>query len=149
MKLVASLSNEFAIKCGACGTVFNVQKSYCTVDYKKSIIESDFLCSCGNTAKIIAYGVTKSNQPIHGVEEGGSFWISGMKIFTWILFVAICGVGIICAFLVGKQSGALLGFLTFLVAWVVAFASVAIMMIFLNMATDLSEIKAILKNRRN
>ena len=80
--------------------------------------------------------------------QGGSFWISGMRFLSWIFFVAILIVGIAFAVQVGDYS-ARMGFLIFIVSVITAFLSVAIIMIFLDMARDLSEIKEILKKRRN
>jgi len=72
-------------------------------------------------------------------EGSGSFWISGMKVFAWIAFVGIIIAGIVFAVQVGKYSGGM-GLLIFIGSVIVAFLSVAMLMIFLNLAQDVSRI---------
>ena len=78
----------------------------------------------------------------------GSIWISGMKFVAWIMFFGMIIAGIILA--VATESGGL-GFLIFVAAVIIAFLSVAMLMIFLDlakniskMARDVSEIKKII-----
>lgn len=86
-------------------------------------------------------------QSESGNNQGGSIWISIMKTVTWISFFAIIIAGIVLAVIIGQESAGI-GFLIFLISVVAAFLSVAGMMIFLDMARDLSEIKATLKNKK-
>ena len=79
--------------------------------------------------------------------HAGSFWITGMKVFAWIAFFGISIAGLFFATQVGNQNTGM-GVLIFLASLIVAFLSIAILMIFLNMARDLSEIKNFLQNRR-
>ena len=60
-------------------------------------------------------------------DADGSFWISGLKIFTWISFVVIIVTGIISFIKIGGWTG----FLTFLTSIIIAFVNVAAIMVFL------------------
>ena len=72
-----------------------------------------------------------------------SMWISGMRIFAWIFSAAIVIIALV--YIVKFK----LGFLVFIESVIIAFITLALMMIYLDMASDISEIKAILKSRRN
>ena len=82
------------------------------------------------------------------VDNGKSFWISGMKVFAWITFCAIIIGGLVLA----TQVGGGVGFLLFIGSIIMAFLIVAMEMIFLNLAqnvsnmnVEISEIKQMLK----
>jgi len=79
-------------------------------------------------------------QSAEETEGDGSFWISGMKVFAWIAFTGIIISGIVIANQVGENSGGM-GFLTFVGSVILAFLSVAMLMIFLNLAQDVSMMK--------
>ena len=91
------------------------------------------------------YSSDKQSESEHN--NGGSFWISSMKVFLRIYFFGIIIVGIVCMVNVAEYSAGM-GFLIFLALLILAFLNVAVLMVFLNMARDLSEIKSLLKNRR-
>ena len=74
------------------------------------------------------------------MQESGSFWISGMKFFAWFCFLSI----IIAGAVISVQPE---NFVILLASVAVAFVSIAGIMIFLDMARDVSEIKNILKNK--
>jgi hypothetical protein len=77
-------------------------------------------------------------------DKSVSFWVKGMKILVWIVFV----VGIIGGLILAIASGNIGIFIvTLLGSWLGSFLAVAGMMIFLDMARDLSEIKAILRSK--
>ena len=74
------------------------------------------------------------------VDGGESFWITGMKVIAWIAFAGIIITGIVLAVIVGGYSGGT-GFLIFIGSVILAFLSIAMLMIFLNLAQDVSKIK--------
>ena len=74
---------------------------------------------------------------------GASGWISGMKAFAWILFFGIIIGGIVIAVPMGGGTA----FVVIIASFMVAFLSVAMTMIFLNLAQDVSEIKQILQKK--
>lgn len=84
------------------------------------------------------YSGYSSYQPKTVVDHGGNLWIAGMKIFAWIVFAGIIIAGIVMAFM--SNSGGI-GFLIFLISVILAFLSVATLMIFLNLAQDVLKIK--------
>jgi hypothetical protein len=155
MQLAASLANEYSIKCDVCGVVFNVAKNDCTVDYEQKIIYADFLCSCGHTQKSVAFKQAKPIQRDNvNAVQGGNVWISGMKIIAWIAFIGIILCGVLLGVSLGQGSAAI-GFVVFIASVIVAFLSVAMLMIFLNLAQDVStltkdasEIKQLLRKIR-
>ena len=80
-------------------------------------------------------------------ENSASGWISGLKIFSWVSFFAIIIAGLVLSipyFNYSYSQG--YGVLIIIAAFLVAFLSVAGMMVFLGMASDL---KAIRKNLEN
>jgi len=85
-----------------------------------------------------------------------SFWITGMKTYVGVIFILtiICGIisGGTVAYIVGTipDSGGvafLMGLALFIASVIVAFLTVAMTMIFLNMAQDVSEIKQMLRKK--
>ena len=85
-------------------------------------------------------------QYVEETENIGSLWISGMKILAWISFFSfIIGGIVLAAVLLLEETGGGFVFLVILISMIGAFLSVAGIMIFLNMASDISEIKYILK----
>lgn len=80
-------------------------------------------------------------------ENSASGWISGLKIFSWVSFFAIIIAGLVLSipyFNYSYSQGYVV--LIIIAAFLVAFLSVAGMMVFLGMASDL---KAIRKNLEN
>ena len=78
-----------------------------------------------------------------------SFWISGSKIVAWVLFFAIIIAGFVLGITVGQYSdnAFITGFIISLLSIVVAFLSVAGLMIYLNMASDISKIRQLLEEK--
>ena len=96
------------------------------------------------------------NKPLHDktdIKNVGNFWISGMKTIAWIAFFGI----IVCGVALAVSTGNLVsGLLVFMLSIIVAFLSVAVLMIFLSLAQDIStmrkdtsEIKQYLREIRN
>ena len=67
--------------------------------------------------------------------RGESVWVAGMRIAAWVAFAAVIIGGLIFAFQIGHVG---IGILVFLGSLVVAFLSVAMLMIFLDMAQNVS-----------
>jgi len=95
-------------------------------DYLKAIIESANSLFLKNTQGNISQQNTSSP------------WITGMRIIAWITFFAIIIGGIVMAAIIGN---ALIGFLIFIGSCIAAFLSVAVIMIFLDMAEDIKAIR--------
>ena len=79
-------------------------------------------------------------------EHVGSIWISGMKVVAWITFFGTIFCGLMLTIKVGQEDGGI-AFLIFIGSIVAAFLSVAMSMVFLNLAQDVSEIKHILREK--
>ena len=154
MQLAASNANEYSIKCDVCGATFTIPKNYCTVDYEKKLIFSDFLCFCGHKQKSVSFNIgTPIQRDDANIKRGGNIWISGMKVGAGIAFFVIISCGISLASL-GRNAA--VGALIIVGSVVVAFLSVAMLMIFLNLAQDVSkltqdtsEIKQLLRKIRS
>lgn len=108
-------------KCPKCGRIYDAKKDYCD--------------DCPDTplavyapAEEVAYVYDSGNS---------SIWIGCLRVVAWICFALIIILGI----LNGILLGGLKGFFTFLASIPVALVSVAALMVFLDMATDLRTIK--------
>ena len=77
-------------------------------------------------------------------EKKESIWIAGMRIVAWISFIVTIIGGLIAG--IGTGSGGM-AVLAVFIASISGFIVLAGIMIFLNIATDISEIKRILKNK--
>ena len=88
--------------------------------------------------------------------HGGNVWTKTLETVAWVIFgVTIVG-GIISAVLLADSAGGGVAFIVFLVSTASAFIVLAVVMVFLQMAKDVSstakdiaEIKIIFKSRRN
>jgi len=79
------------------------------------------------------------------INRTGNSWITGMKIITWFVFFCIILAGLVVSFVFSDSIGMVI-FIWFL-SLILAFTSVATLMIYLNMATDISIIRQILQNK--
>ena len=80
-------------------------------------------------------------------ESSSSGWISGLKVFSWILFFSIIIAGLFSAMpYFSYSSRKEYGFLIIVVSFFVAFLSVAGTMVSLGMASDLKAIRKALEN---
>lgn len=70
--------------------------------------------------------------------SASSIWIKGMRLIAWVLFAAIVIAGVVIGFAAGE---AWIGFLIVLGSVIGAFVSVAFIMIFLEMAENIKEIR--------
>jgi len=77
---------------------------------------------------------TKQNNI--STQNKSSFWITGMKVFAWIMFFGISIGGISAGAILGDGEPILI-FGCFIGSIILAFLSVAVIMIFLGMATDI------------
>ena len=85
-------------------------------------------------------------QFVGGLSKTGSsmdFWITGMKLIMWVVFIGIILSGLVLA----VMSGSISGLFILLGAFILAFVSVAASMIFLNIATDLRAVRRALEKR--
>lgn len=75
--------------------------------------------------------------------SGNDFWISGLRFFTVISFVIILAVGILYGInlINNEQTG--FAFIVFILSFILAFFSVALIMIFLNLAQDIAILREI------
>jgi len=120
-----------------------------------------FCVECGEKFEDGATICPKCGKPVGGekrdyVSEGkvvfekmqsGSFWISIMRIFAWVvlgLFV-LAGLSFFISSIGSYFIGTGMGFLVFIGSILFGLLSVASIMIFLDLAKDVSEIKNELK----
>jgi len=82
----------------------------------------------------------QQNSIEHFQQGKSSIWIKGMRIFAWIAFIAVIigGIAISVRF---WEDNAAIGFVIVLGSFIVAFLSVAMIMIFLDMAEDIKAIR--------
>jgi hypothetical protein len=66
-----------------------------------------------------------------------NFWISGLRLFAWIVFFVI----IIVSFVYGRMFDGTIGILIVLAGFIIAFLSIAGIMVYLGMAKDLIAIR--------
>jgi DNA-directed RNA polymerase subunit RPC12/RpoP len=129
-------------KCAICGNDFS------------KMSDDDIICDeCHN--KIVLKRAEKDRQnndsqdytaPSVSLQPATtSGWIKGMRIFAWIAFIAIIIGGIVMSVPFWGNSEPLQGLVIMVAGFVSAFLSVALIMIFLDMAED---IKAIRNNTR-
>lgn len=114
-----------------------------TIDANSSAVEEakgkERSGQCGKQRDYFA-----DKQAEEEADHGGSFWISGMKFLAWVVFIVIVAFGIVSWPIVGGFRG----FLMFAAFILLAFLSVAMLMIFLNLASDASSAKKELSNIR-
>lgn len=78
-------------------------------------------------------------------------WITGLKVIAWIVFIAIIiggialGMAISSTYTSGEEAAVFL--ICFFVSLVIGFATVAGVMVFLNLAQDVHDIKHMLKKK--
>ena len=73
------------------------------------------------------------------------FWIVGMKIVGWLAFLGIIGVGIFAAI---NADSVTTGIIIGVGSFILAFITVGMFMITINMACDINRIKEIQEGRR-
>jgi len=76
--------------------------------------------------------------------QSGSIWISGLRIVAWLLFAMVLIAGIIIGVLIGD----VIGILIFFASIPLAFLSIAGLMTYLDIASDISVIKSELIKRK-
>ena len=70
-----------------------------------------------------------------------SWWIRGMRIFAWIAFFGIIIIGLVISVPFWEDNASHIGFVIIMGSFIAAFLLVAILMIFLEMAEDIKEIR--------
>ena len=92
-----------------------------------------------------ANGVPYPQRPPHPAASSGmgtTMWIAGLKIITWIQFAIIILAGIVLGGIAASSiRNPLIFFVCVIVAFILAFLSVAIMMIFLDIASDIHKMR--------
>lgn len=91
-------------------------------------------------------GVSKNVREMNAAETGNSksIWVVGLKFIAWLVFFAIIILGIVVAINADEE----VGFLFFLASVPIAFFTVAGIMIYLDIAADIREIKNELLSRK-
>ena len=84
--------------------------------------------------------IKKQEQILEG-KPGKISWISFMRVCGYIFVIATITFGVIFSVVIGKEAGVLIGVFIAFSSIFFAFLSVALVMIFLNVAEDVSEIK--------
>jgi len=77
----------------------------------------------------------------------GSFWVKGLRIFSYIIFFVIVIGGFVFGVSIGYDSSGFIGFLVIVAGLVTAFLAVAMIMVFLDIAADLSVIRGMIKEQ--
>lgn len=118
-KLETSGGAAYQKKCPKCGRIYDAKEEFCA--------------HCPDTPLAVYAPV----EFTYVYDENSSFWINCLRIITWISFVVLVIVGIVN----GVMTGGLEGFFSFLGSFVIALVSLAAVMVFLDMATDVRAIK--------
>lgn len=122
-----------------------------SVERKRAVDYILLRCANSNDAEVNDYinkfipKITPTENGIENMFYETSIWIKGLRAITWIMFIAIIIAGLCLG--IAVDEGFLIGFLFFLGGIVTAFFTSAGMMIFLDMVSDISEIKQTLKSR--
>lgn len=115
----AAKNAAYQKKCPKCGRIYDAKEEFCA--------------HCPDT-RLAVYAPVEST---YVYDENSSFWINCLRIITWISFVVLVVLGIVS----GVMTGGLEGFLSFFSSFVLALVSLAAVMVFLDMATDVRTIK--------
>lgn len=118
-KLETSGGAAYQKKCPKCGRIYDAKEEFCA--------------HCPDTPLAVYAPV----EFTYVYDENSSFWINCLRIITWISFVVLVVLGIVS----GVMTGGLEGFFSFLGSFVLALVSLAAVMVFLDMATDVRTIK--------
>lgn len=80
--------------------------------------------------------------------SNGNIWRSGIRLAAWLMFAGIIIAGIALAAGIGSALGKGFGFLIFLISIPVAFFSIAGIMIYLDMASDIAAMREIMEKKK-
>lgn len=116
----AAKNAAYQKKCPKCGRIYDAKEELCA--------------HCPDTP-LAVYAPVESVYTY--VDRSSSFWINCLRIIAGISFVVLVIVGIVN----GVMTGGLEGFFSFLGSFVIALVSLAAVMVFLDMATDVRTIK--------
>ncbi len=81
-------------------------------------------------------------------DTGSSFWITGLKTITWIVFVITLIAGIIAGIQLISDGSTVYGLLAILGTFIVAFLEAAFLMVIANAAQDIEAIRNIMQSRK-
>ena len=152
---IANKSNDIKV-CSRCSNNINILiKS--KDQYKKKTSEN-YLFSYTekiNNEKVLNYvkhiiensASNKNQQDNITNQNSTSGWITGMKIIAWITFVSVIIGGFILSAPFWKYEAGF-GFVILLISCVVAFISIGFIMIFLDIAEDIKDIRNNIKNKK-
>lgn len=123
-------------------TYFKNIKSTEVLNQLQSIIEESLPQETKTYSENYQSGSSAHNQRV----SHSTIWISGLRILAWLMFIAIIITGIALGVIIGGDGDAGIGFLIFLASVIVAFLSVAGMMIYLDIASNIIIITKKLNN---
>ena len=140
----------------------DMAKKHPHIDFKKLTADADFMQQLsawsGKTYVHAAHAAHAAHAVHAGSTEikshGGNTWTATLEIVAWIIFAVSFIAGIIGAAILGTAGEGFMAFLILVVSAISAFITLAVMMVFLQMAKDISsaakdtaEIKELLKNK--
>ncbi|SFC51757.1 hypothetical protein [Clostridium uliginosum] len=110
-------------------------------------VTGSFCENCGEPIPTFRNDYTQKITQALDNPKYGNMWISGLKLIAKVEFAIITIASFILGFIEMTQRGGsfLIGLLIIALGLALAFISVAVMMVFLNMAQDISEINSKLK----
>lgn len=97
----------------------------------------------GSVSNQQQYKYNKQLNQIDNKISSGSVWINGLKVAAWVIFAFIFIAGFFWGFDVGEAKGVLIAVSSFAVAFFVLSG----MMVYIDMAADIREIKELMKNK--
>lgn len=97
----------------------------------------------GSVSNEQQYEYQKQLNHAYNQRSAGSVWINGLKVAAWVIFAFIFIAGFFWGFDVGEAKGVLIAVSSFAVAFFVLSG----MMVYIDMAADIREIKERMQNK--
>ena len=143
--LFIGTNGDYKEICAVCEQKFKVITSNYDYDKtQKAIYYFETCLSSATDEEVINYIETVEDNVLsyHKTKESGrkSFWITCVRIISWIIFSLILIIGTIFSIALG-----VIGIFVFLASVMLAFLSVGMTMIFLDLAEDVAEIRRKMK----
>lgn len=129
--------------CKKCGTEIRIGKNICSNCGLVVVTQNQNSTMLSEAADPVTLAADITQDLTEVVE---SIWIIGMRITAWLCSSIGVIAGTVAAIKMSNGNPGII-FLGFFGSAAVAFASVAGLMVFLDMARDISEIKTILKRK--